>query len=83
MENPESTYTFYDEYTIISDRYSGTYSGAKWLAFKCAPDDIPWGVDAGDVECRKFWQTLNPECISIGKGNDPNGALEDLLGKLK
>lgn len=27
--------------TIIKDRYSGVYSGGKWLAFNLDPEEIP------------------------------------------
>ena len=42
--------------TILTDRYGGTYSGGRWLAFDLPPEEIPFEVDADDVTCYKFWK---------------------------
>jgi len=67
--------------TIIVDRYNGTYSGAKFLAFNLDPDDIPseaW--NASDNTTRRFWE--NYDGPPVGMGLDPLEALQDLQGKI-
>ena len=62
--------------TIIADRYCGLYSGAKFLAFNCFPNELPEGFDSDDnTECSEFW-TNNKE--PIGLGCTPNEAYHDL-----
>lgn len=59
--------------TIVADRYDGTYSDGRLLAFPL--DEIPPEVDGGDVECMEFWKNYkNP----VGKGNTPDDALDNL-----
>ena len=41
--------------TIISDRYSGAYSGARYLAFNTDSYDMPDEVGGGDMEEDDFW----------------------------
>lgn len=61
--------------TIVSDRYSGTYSGGQWLAWPLDYDNVPGGSDAGDCECGDFWRHYKRP---VGKGNTPQEALDDL-----
>ena len=68
--------------TIISDRYSGTYSGGNYLAFNEEFNNIPEEVNADDVTCALFWGQHKDEYkYSIGKGNTINEAIEDLINK--
>lgn len=69
--------------TIVCDRYNGTYSRGKYLAFNLDPEEVPWQVGAGDMDESEFWgidgrgnRTL------IGKGDTPHAALIDLAEKL-
>lgn len=62
--------------TIICDRYSGTYSGADWLAFPLDYSDVPEEVDGGDTECWMFWDNYDG---IVGKGNTPQEAMNDLI----
>lgn len=63
---------------IIQDRYGGSYSGVKYLAFNMEPDLVAQlDVDAGDMSCRDFWE-YEAENYDIGKGNTPLEALRDL-----
>lgn len=66
--------------TIIRDRYNGTYSGAKWLAFPLDFYQVPGEVDGGDTECMMFWGTYNDP---VGKGATPKDAIEDLTKQFK
>lgn len=66
--------------TIVADRYSGTYSGAAWLAFNLYDTQLPDGWDSDDVTTAEFWVS-NKEVV--GKGNSPQEAYEDLLRLLK
>ena len=65
---------------IIEDRYSGTYSGGKWLAFSCANERI-FGLACfgGDGDAMAFW--LEPP-KDIGVGSTPQEALEKLLSQI-
>lgn len=65
--------------TIVNDRYSGTYSGGEWLAFPLDYWNVPDEVDGGDIECMLFWDTYDGV---VGKGNTPQGAMEDLIRKM-
>lgn len=42
--------------TIIKDRYSGTYSGGKFIAFNCYPECVPEDATGDDISCAEFWQ---------------------------
>ncbi len=61
--------------TIIQDRYGGTYSGGKWLAFNLDAEDIPQGVSGSDYPCADFW---GENTLPVGKGSTPEEALEHL-----
>lgn len=68
--------------TIVSDRYGGTYSNGKWLAFQLDPADIPEEVGGSDPEEMIFWDNHDSAQFPIGKGNTPNEALESLRRQL-
>lgn len=69
--------------TIIKDRYSGTYSGAKWLAFNMYPEDLEHlDISADDISCHEFWIDA-ANYITIGKGSTPDEALADLYSQTK
>lgn len=60
--------------SLINDRYSGRYSGAKWTAWI---GEEPEEINADDVTCSNYW--YNKENIPPhGEGESPGGALEDL-----
>jgi len=68
--------------TIVEDRYGGTYSGARWLAFLVsASEEIPEGAFGGDVPTAAFWSGAGDRLI--GRGRTPNGALDDLRRRLR
>lgn len=68
--------------TIIKDRYSGTYSGATWLAFNMHPELVAiLDVNGDDISCNWFWSNLASEYI-IGKGSTPDEALADLYSQI-
>jgi hypothetical protein len=58
---------------IVHDRYSGSYSGALWIAFM--RDDVPPDSQADDVTCMNFWSSFDEP---FGRGSTPQGAVEDL-----
>lgn len=73
---------------VMQDRYSGVYSGGRWLAIACATaavDDggtrvefclnAPDGPSGSDVEAAGFWVNA-PEWIAVG--GTPDEALEKL-----
>ncbi len=66
--------------TITCDRYDGTYSHAKWVAFHCHPDDVPAAIYGSDEECANFWHAPT---IPVGRGNTPEGAVRNLEHKLE
>ena len=68
--------------TIISDRYTGTYSGGEYLAFNLDFDEIPQGVLGDDVTAMEFWDYYSKDYI-VGKGRTVSQALLDLYIKLK
>ena len=67
--------------TIIMDRYSGTYSGAYWLAFNLDYNEIPDAVCGSDIDCLNFWENEGKDMI-VGKGASVEEAYEDLYKKV-
>lgn len=65
--------------TVTADRYSGTYSGAPWLAFPEEPGDVPADVFGEDGECAMFWSAYK---YPVGKGSTPQEANEDLVKQI-
>ena len=66
--------------TIILDRYNGSYSGAKFIAYPQEPYEICNEVNSDDIACLTYWNDFSS---IIGKGNTPNEAYEDLLNNMK
>lgn len=64
--------------TIISDRYGGVYSGAKFLAFNLYRDNIPEAIGGDDPMEMEFWDKDHGK-FWIGKGETPNDAVIDLM----
>lgn len=72
--------------TIVHDRYGGCYSGAKYTAWNCDPNIIPYAQEGSDGECMDFWSDFKQgtlqapfeELICVGRGNTPDNALLDL-----
>ena len=64
--------------TIITDRYNGTYSGGKVLAFNMDYYELPEDIDGDDVACSNFFQKTK---IIYGKGDTPMEAYRDLIIK--
>lgn len=61
--------------TIIKDRYDGTYSDGRWLAFPCLFDKVPPEIEGQDPECRRFWDNYKG---IVGKGKTPQEAFDNL-----
>lgn len=70
--------------TIIKDRYNGTYSGYKYLAFNQTEDKIPKEIFGDDVECGHIWGQIKSGNILIdyGAGATPDTAFLDLWLKI-
>lgn len=69
--------------TVVRDRYSGTYSGALWLAFNMYPEHVAiLDVNGDDISCNWFWSGEANRYI-IGKGSTPDEALADLSSQIK
>lgn len=70
--------------TIIADRYSGVYSGAKFLAFNLYEQDIPDGPSGNDNACGDFWEYQDHhQMFIIGKGSTPDEAFKALKKQLE
>jgi prevent-host-death family protein len=67
--------------TIVADRYTGVYSGGRWIAYPLQPDDIPWAVEGDDSTCSEFWWDRNADdrLIPVGRGDTPMQAHDDLV----
>jgi hypothetical protein len=63
---------------VARDRYSGTYSGAKYLAYGWLSDD--YGIDGDDVSCMNFWHSNKDP---VGKGATPTEAVARLWLELQ
>lgn len=66
--------------TIVADRYTGVYSGGRWIAYPLHPDDIPLAVEGDDDTCAAFWWDHNASdrLIPVGRGDTPMAAYDDL-----
>ena len=64
--------------TIISDRYTGAYSGGEYLAFNLDFDKIPQGVLGDDLSAMEFWDYYSKDYI-VGKGSCIDQALDNLV----
>lgn len=62
--------------TIVQDRYSGSYSGARWLAFPLNSSFVPDEIDHGDGPCMNFWLNYKKP---VGRGRTPQESYEDLI----
>ena len=65
--------------TIVSDRYNGSYSRGKYIAFPKEPWKINSAINGNDVECMNYW---NDFAGIIGKGNTPDEAFENLKNNM-
>jgi hypothetical protein len=70
-----------DPVTIVPDRYSGTYSGAPWLAFPLNPSDVPDEPSGGDIIAATWWAQAGD--VPVGRGDTPDHAHADLLRRLE
>lgn len=82
MTNKEKQDWLKDNYplTIITDRYSGTYSDGYYLAFPLDFDEIPSAVNDSDPECAEFWGDYSEP---VGKGSSVQAAIDDLIYKMR
>lgn len=72
--------------TIVADRYGGVYSGGKFLAFNCLPNEVPEDIDEDFPHCRNFWmsrRTLFEPKIAIGEGQTIEEAVGNLYTQIK
>lgn len=66
--------------TIVTDRYNGTYSGAKFLAFPREFNEIEDDVCGSDPECMTYWYNFDD---FVGKGATIQEAVSDLRLRLQ
>ena len=66
--------------TIVADRYSGIYSGGRFIAWNLSIDEIPEAIYSDDCSCSEFWANNRIVC---GKGRTVSESLADLYIKLK
>lgn len=66
--------------TITRDRYRGTYSGGRFTAWNCHPDDIPEEISLDDVSCQEWWYSSDTRYV--GRGNSPLEAVSDLYRRI-
>ena len=66
--------------TVVHDRYGGTYSGGKFLAFPREFDEIESEVCGSDPECMLYWHEFED---FVGKGATIDEAISDLRNKLQ
>lgn len=71
--------------TIVLDRYSGVYSGGKWIAYPLDPEDVPFAVVGDDNTCSEFWwdHNANDRLLPVGRGTTPMSAFENLVAVMR
>lgn len=67
--------------TIVADRYSGSFSGAPWIAYRLSYFELPDELDAGDEECHDFWAKEDKSLIGLGQ--TPQEAYDNLKKKIQ
>lgn len=71
------------EVHIERDRYGGCYSHGSWVAWPVRPGNEPDQAMGGDNEAMGFWEWARENVASVGVGNTPDAALEDLNRKME
>ena len=66
--------------TIVRDRYCGSYSGGKYIAFNLESPDVPKEVFGDDGTAMKFWKHCK---LVVGVGGSPDSAVKDLANNLR
>ena len=66
--------------TVIYDRYNGSYSGGKYVAFNLESPDIPKEIFGDDSTAIKFWKHCK---IIVGVGGSPDSTIKDLIKNLR
>lgn len=61
--------------TVVADRYGGTYTGGKWLAFPLSPEDVPRESSGPDREQMIFLESYHEP---YGIGPTPDAAVNQL-----
>lgn len=71
--------------TIVTDRYSGVYSGGKFTAWNLNPDEVPEEICWGDGSALEIFQDISngKRNIVYGIGATPDEAVMDLYRKIK
>ena len=65
--------------TVVMDRYNGTYSGGKWVAFNLEPDEVPEDAQGDDVACCVFYSENR---VRHGVGGSVYEAIIDLYTRM-
>lgn len=67
-------------FTIQLDRYSGTYSGGKWICIgdDVYVDDMENGYDEGDSTCQNYWEKVKLQNAKCFSGKTPSEAVARL-----
>ncbi len=66
--------------TIVADRYQGSYSGGKYIAFPQHFDALDPAVHGSDEDCAAYW--FEADQSPYGVGETPQEAVQDLKEKL-
>jgi hypothetical protein len=68
---------------IISDRYSGAYSGGEYTVWNCYPENIPSEIFSDDNTCSHFWCCeVDERSIFYGVGSTIQEAIDDLYFRM-
>lgn len=74
--------------TIVLDRFNGTYSGGKFVAWNCQPCTVPSDTYSRDAyefwaDIRDFEGDIESPYPTFGVGNSIEEAIKNLENKLK
>ena len=67
--------------TVTKDRYTGSYSQGRWIAFNAKPSDCPPEVFGCDITAADWWGS-HPYADFVGRGDTPMEAVRDLDRRL-
>jgi hypothetical protein len=66
--------------TIVRDRYSGLFSGGKYVAFPSSFDELDPAIGGDDGDCAAYWAEADQS--PYGVGETPQEAVQHLKEKL-
>ena len=69
--------------TIVSDRYSGTYSDGDYTAWPLLFYQVPQEIEGSDTVCAEYWWSKDNDTSLVGRGETIQLAMDDLVKRMQ